>query len=396
MEYVTSLNETQLGELGALIEETLGVPLDFWPTFVERLGRDRLRAMYDGDHLAAGCGYYDFGHWFGGQRLAAIGVTIVGVPAEDRGRGCAYQMLGKLLAETRDAGYRLASLFASTQHVYRRLGFEQAGSYHLHEAEVRRLSPEKPELEIRRLSLDEAREVFPALYERYARSQEGMLDRSHGLWERLFDERRKVRCFAFGPTGAAEGYAVLLQKDITTPDPRAMHKPYRITVLDRAVTTPRAWQSLFALIASHRSVCDTVRWWGPANDPLRLRLAEQDVRALHEERWMLRILDVEKAFGERGYPAPLDVQLSFAVEDELLPQNSGAYELTVEGGTGRVRRVERAEIQVHSVEALAPFFSGLVGARQLASFGVLEGSADALARAELAFCGSEPWLSDHF
>ena len=396
MEYATSLDESQVAELGTLIEESLGVLPEVWPKLATRIGVERLRALYDGEHLAAACGFLDFGHWFGGRRVGAIGVTVVAVPAEDRGRGCAYSIMAKLLAESRDAGYPLATLYASTQTLYRRLGFEQAGSFHLHEVELRHLPATKPELELRRVSHEAMREEFPPLYARYARSQEGMVDRPAGLWERLVDPRQKSRCFALGPRGAAEGYVILAQKDVKSPDPRAQHKPFRFAMLDRVANTPAAWQSMLTLLASHRSVVDTVRWWGPANEPLRLLLAEQDVRTVHDERWMLRVLDVERAFAQRGYASGLNVQLSLAVEDELLPQNSGAYELRIEAGNAHVQRVENGEIRVARVEALGPLYSGLIGARQLAAFGWLEGSEDALARAELAFVGSEPWMIDHF
>ncbi len=92
-------------------------------------------------------------------------------------------------------------------------------------------------------------------------------------------------------------------------------------------------RSLWGLVASNSSVAETVRAQvGPA-DPLWWLLREQDADLAERESWMLRLLDAPAAIAARGFPAT-DIAVPLHITDELLPANSGRWDLTVRAGTG--------------------------------------------------------------
>jgi predicted acetyltransferase len=113
-------------------------------------------------------------------------------------------------------------------------------------------------------------------------------------------------------------------------------------------------------------------------------------------RWMLRVLDVERALGARGYPDGLAREIAFEVSDDLLEKNRGRFTLAVDGGRGQVQRGGGGAAVRLDVCGLAALFSGYLPAQELARAGMAEGPDEALAAATAAFAGPGPWLPEIF
>lgn len=220
----------------------------------------------------------------------------------------------------------------------------------------------------------------------------GRAERDEVLWRRLF-RRRDAECHVYvvGPEGAPEGYVVFGQ-------PASAERPnhYDVDVRDIAYTTGRAARRLLTLLGDRRSFAVRARWLGPARDPLLALLPEERARVARAESWLLRIIDVARALEGRGYPDGVSATLALEVRDALLPANEGRFLLAVEGGRGRVERGAGGGDLRLGVRALAPLYTGLFGARELAATGALEGTDAALLAAERIFAGPEPFLSDAF
>jgi predicted acetyltransferase len=110
---------------------------------------------------------------------------------------------------------------------------------------------------------------------------------------------------------------------------------------------------------------------------------------------MLRVVDVERALSERGYPTGLDAELHLAIADDIVPANNASFVLRVAGGKGEVARGGRGSVKV-DVRGLAPMYTGLLGAEELKATGYIEGPDDELAIATAIFGGPAPWLADFF
>ena len=211
------------------------------------------------------------------------------------------------------------------------------------------------------------------------------------MWTRLLEPVGSTT-YIYGAVrnGELEGYVVFQQKKADG--------GYDLDVRDFAAPTPRALRSLWTFINDHRSLGQKVSWHGPSNDPLQSVLFEQrgDFAPIISERWMIRVLDVARALEARGYPTELDASIELEVEDDLFPENAGRYRLEVAKGDARVLRGGTGDALRMHVRGLAPLYSSLFTARQLATLGWVTGSDAALRRAEQIFHGPEPWMTEGF
>ena len=124
-------------------------------------------------------------------------------------------------------------------------------------------------------------------------------------------------------------------------------------------------------------------------------LAEQDVKVPLRLDWVVRIVDVEKALTQRGYPLGLNAEVHLEVQDGQLPWNDGRFLLRLEDGRPTVIRGGEGRLKLDG-RTLATLYTGYLTPVELRVAGRLEGSDSDLALAQLAFSGPRPWMPDIF
>ncbi|HEU4410003.1 MAG TPA: GNAT family N-acetyltransferase [Polyangiaceae bacterium] len=360
------------------------------------------RILRDGDGTRVACAMANaLGQHLGGAALPGVGVAGVAVLPEHRGKGHAKTLMAELLREAAGGGRLLALLYASTQSLYRAVGFEQAGhcfKVRIPLAElalsVGRRTPEGLRLApLPRGVPDEVR----ALSRAFARLYNGPLDRGPYTWARVEtvrgDERQGYG--AYGPGGALEGYVYLAQTSMLSP------AGSELVISDVAFTTPAAARALLRYLTTFATIAKEVTFTAGPSHPLLLLLREQSFTVTRYENWMLRLLRVEDALRARGYPASSVEPFVVEVDDDLLPWNRGRFALSSRGGAVSVAAPGPGEaaagpaLRLH-VRALAMLVTAYYSASQLAALGLVEGEAPALARADALFAGTAPWMSDMF
>ena len=170
---------------------------------------------------------------------------------------------------------------------------------------------------------------------------------------------------------------------------------YHLYVRDMVAISPVAIRRLWTFFSDHRSMARSVSWSGPANDPLLNLPVELGFRVTEQHRWLLRIVDVENALSQRGYPEGITGELHLWIEDDLLSANNGRFVLAVSDGQAEVRKGGRGELHT-SVCGLAPLYSGLFTPGELRTTGQLEGDDKVVWLAAQLFAGPEPWMPDPF
>jgi predicted acetyltransferase len=314
------------------------------------------------------------------------GVAAVGVPPEHRARKVAFELLQRMLREVRERGYPLSALYASTQRLYRKLGYEQAGNRVLYALPARSVPRERREIEA--TAVDPSRhELLHDLYRRAASRNAGNLDRNEGIWKRVVIAPADELMFAYLLGSPPEGYIVYTQKRVEL--------AYDLQVRDLVALTPRAVRAAWAFLGDHGSMANEIKWVGPAVDPFPALLPEQHVRPSYASRWMLRVTDVAKALEARGYEEGLAEELHLEVTDDVLPENEGRWILRVKDGRAKAERGGRGEMRLH-VRGLAPLYSGFLPPNALATLGWIEAPEAALRSAGRLFGGPEPWMQDMF
>jgi predicted acetyltransferase len=335
--------------------------------------------------------------FWGGRPLPASQVSGLSIGAEHRGRGAASELLRAYLEEAHDRGASICTLFPATVPLYRRAGYQYAGTWTLYAAGARHLPHEWPAGY--RARAGPADDPTP-LHERFARVaplRNGQIERDAAWWlhDMLADRGHgPPQVFLIDGPDGPDGWAVLkLSEHVNGTDVAVT-----VQVIDWGAATEGGWRSLLALVAGFASLDATVNWKGPEPEPLALLLREQDLRQLRQQRWMLRVVDVPTAFSGRGYPARLVGRLTIRVEDELCPWVDGTWSIEVEQGEGKAARVAAEEGAARtSAGGLAALFAGYLGPRQLVQLGLVEGlDGGDLEFLEALHAGPRPWSPDFY
>jgi predicted acetyltransferase len=352
---------------------------------------DRFLTAYDDGRPVGTTGAYPFRLTIPGGELAAGGVTWVGVVPSHRRRGVLTQMMRTQLDDLHERGEPLAILWASEAAIYGRFGYGIAVPELNIDAERARFAwrdDPGPAGVVRIVERDEAREVFPPLYDRIRRETLGFVTRDEGWWEhyKLADPEQWRR-------GAGPKFYALLELD-GEPAGYAMYRikqswehgysTSELRVGDAFATslqgTRELWRFLFGI--------DLVkRVHGRVDPALPLFLMVTDARNVQlrvfEGVW-LRLVDVGAALAGRSYAT--DDAVVAEVRDEFCPWNAGRWRLGPESD----RTDDEPELEL-DVADLASAYLGAFDFHRLAAAGRLrELKAGAVERASALFRTTRP------
>jgi predicted acetyltransferase len=381
-------DDHEIDALASLLAVSFGVRDEDAPDWLERAGRANLRIARSGGNVVGGVLLVPMGQYFLGKRVAMTGIAGVGVPPTSaRGEGVATRMMQETVRELYREQIALSALFPATVRLYRRAGYEFAGVWPRVDVPVRDL-PRWRELEVRTLtSADEA--AVRRIYAAHAKQRNGWLDRGPYVWERTRRERegRAVRCFVLARGPSIEGYVCYRQ--------HPFNGGHDLEITDWGVSTVRAMRSLIAFVGEHRSLARNSRWLCAANDPLLMLIDERWIKQRVIERWMLRIVHVERALEQRGYPRAVDTSVAIEVRDDHVRANRDRFALELAGGKCRVTRGGRSPARL-DVGALAALYSGFSSASALRALGRIDASDETIARLEAVFAAPQPSMPDMF
>ncbi|WP_155375601.1 GNAT family N-acetyltransferase [Catellatospora vulcania] len=348
--------------------------------------------VLDGDRLIAKAVDREQGQWFGGRIVPTAGIAGVAVAPEVRRGGLGREVLTRLLAGARERGAAISTLFPSTPHPYRRLGWEEVGALTYLAIPTSALAAIRPGsgVALRPATVDDVRAV-QGLYRDWARAGNGMMERS-GL---LYDTTPEKLLAAFdgvtvavGADGVIEGYASWVRGPHT--DPVA-----RVTAHDLVATTPEALTALLAMFGGWASVAPTTVLRLGAGDPALLEIPTTLVTVDSRQPWMLRLVDAPAAVAARGWPGHLTGAVDLALTDPECPWNAGAWRLVLDGGIGRLERGGSGGVRF-TPRGLAAWYAGAATPAVLRRAGLLAGDAVSDALLAAATAGPTPVLHDFF
>src|SRR5262249_56654256 len=168
---------------------------EFLEELVPLLPHERMHAAFEGDAIVGGAGVYPFELSVPCGSLPCAGVTAVGTQPTHRRRGVLRSMMDAQLRDVHERGEPIAALWAAEETIYGRFGYgvaSWAGALRVpHEWDAFAESA-APGGTARFVTPEEARELFPAVYDRVRRERPGMMSRSAQWWEarhlRFFDD----------------------------------------------------------------------------------------------------------------------------------------------------------------------------------------------------------------
>lgn len=379
-----------LKDISNIFAQSFASTPDAIPAWLKTAGDDNIRVVRRGKELLAGYLQIPMGQFFGGRSLPMVGIAGVAVAPTARGAGVAKLMMADAIRELASRNIALSTLYPATQRLYRAVGYERAGKSMVVSMPTDGfVQTRSSSLTIRELTEQHQQEVSE-LYRRVAVCRDGYLDRGPYNWSRVRSPRgNPATGYGFFGEAGIEAYAYFRSE---AEDESGF---YAIRFSDLQAATAQGYCALAGFIASLRSMGRKAIFRAEANNPLLFTVAEPRYVESSKEDWMLRIVDVKRALGLRGYAHAIATELTLGVSDELVEKNNGLFCLTVSKGRGKVTRGARPDIEL-DIRGLAPLYSGYLSAFDLAALGLLSGKSAALERAQTLFAGRAPGMCEMY
>ncbi len=279
-----------------------------------------------------------------GATVAAAGVTAVGVLPTHRRQGILRRIIDRLLGEARAQGLPLAVLWASEGGIYSRFGFGPAARSLGMELQHPKASllPRPRIGRIRMVSLEQARQILPAVHEKVVRQRPAMISRDQIGWRyalsnddpHLAPGESRLFTVVHESAGGVDGYLVYRVRGDWTP----RGPENTLIVVEMVAENPHATAELWRYCTEVdlvRRIEAKGRGARPVDDPIWWLLADpQALVATATITLWASVLDVPGLFEARRYRC--DGGLTLAVEAGDGGPSAG-YRLEVSGGVGRCR-----------------------------------------------------------
>ncbi|GAX34243.1 GNAT family N-acetyltransferase [Nodularia sp. NIES-3585] len=385
----TTLTQTEdIQQLGSILEQCFLLSSGDSEVYIKRLGEDKLRAIYQDQQVVGGLGIIPMGQWWGGECVPMTAISAVGIAPEYRGSGAAIALIENTLQELAHEEIPISVLYPATQRLYRKTGYEQAGSYCTWEISTENIQVRETSLPLQPVD-PKNHLIFHDLYQQQAKLTPGYLERHSAIWQGLTQPNggETVYGYLIGDQDQPQGYIIFTQE--------RTQNGTKLQMRDWTMLTNAAVLTFWSFIAKHRSQIQQVQWKSSAVDFLTLLLPEQTAKIIVHQRWMLRIIDLVKALEMRGYPPGVSDELHLEVKDDLLTGNNGKFILSVANGRGEVTKGGKGELQL-DIGGLAPLYSSLFTPHQLQLTGKLNATETALLAATQIFTASSPGMADYF
>lgn len=329
-------------------------------------------------------------HRFGRRPVACLDLASIAVPPEHRGRGVASALTLDAAALGASEQFGLSILFPATTSLYRRLGWEHAGSLTRYRVSPRAIPARGPRLR----PADQATDgpAIERCRERALTGTTGAAVRPVDRWEALDDAGFRYVLDDPAQPGELTAYAIVdHERD-------ASDWKFRLRVRDWAATTRDGLEAIAALVGSSASFARHATFVDAWPSRWSQVLPEQDLEIAGGLHWMARGLDLPAAVSARGFPAGLALAVTLRVDEEPALEGvvaTGPWRLEVAGGSGQLTEVPGADVRI-GPHGVGPLFTGFRSATELSALGLIRGPAEALELLDAAFAGPPPTLVDFF
>ncbi len=369
--------------------------VDRWISLV---GMERMHAAFEDGDVVGGAGVFTFDVSVPGGSVPCAGVTVVGVYPTHRRRGILRGMMRAQLDDVHARGEPIAALWASEETIYGRFGYGIAswcGDVSIPRDHSAYRGPFEPRGRVRSVTLDEAAELFPPVWEALRAHRTGVFSRTETWWRervlRTTDEQKATpkRLVALEIDDEVQAYAVYK----TTAAFEGFVSNAKLDVVEAVGSNPQATAEIWRYLLDVDWMATINAALIPPDHPLFGLLANpRHARFKRHDALWVRLVDVGAALSGRAYAT--EGSLVFEVHDAFCPWNEGRWKL--EGGSASPTE-DPADIAL-DVDALGSAYLGAVSFAGLQeALRIEERVTGAVARADALFgWHPDPWCPEIF
>jgi predicted acetyltransferase len=368
-------------------------------------GAGTLLVGFDGARPAAALQVHPLRQWVAGTALATAGIGSVAVSPTHRRRRLGADLVSAALRAARERGDTASALYPFRTAFYQQLGYGTSGSVVQMLVPPASLpdSPERQAVEL--LDSERARQDGLALYGRWARTQNGQLERNSRLWQQLTTPHDSVLVGHRNEAGELDGYALALYRTDLPVTQRYLE------VEELVWTTPAARRGLLAWLASLGDQWPYVMIRSlPAHGLLNV-VREPVLPPGSAPNWrlwspaatllggtMFRLLDVEAGWRQRAVNAAPVFRCTVEVTDAQLKENTGRWQLAFEDGATAVKPDGTAACNLRlDISTLSRLYTGALAPTDAFAAGLLECDVpEELPALDGLLSLPQPWTFDRF
>jgi predicted acetyltransferase len=353
---------------------------------------------------AAALHLYPLRQWIGGELIPVAGVGMVTVSPTHRKQRVAGDLMTHALRAAHERGDLGSALYPFRVSFYQKLGYGQAGVAEQFLIPPDGLPDSQERLRIELLDQEASQREALELYQRWAVTQTGQLQRNERLWAELCTVQDRALVGYRAEGGALEGYALVIYR---TDLPR----PRRYLEVDEMVWTSGASRrGLYAWLASLNDQWERILIRELPSQRLGDWIREPRLPPDSAPPWrlyaagatllfgpMFRIVNLESAWQQRRVADAKAVAIGFDVVDEQIEENRGKWRLTFEHGRVAIdQKAAQANIRLN-VSTLSRLYIGSLSPRAALAAGLLEcDRPEVLDPLGQLLALPEPWTFDRF
>lgn len=353
--------------------------------------KSRALGAFWGGSLAAGIVLRRFQVSLFGKEVSMVGIGWVAAAPEYRNLGLVRELISRGLAEARDEGCLLSSLYPFSHRFYAAFGYTSLGMrlrYSIKPEEIEPYTPkgsfERGELTGRSNHRDELAELIRvwsgdwdlAVFD---------LPSAEFLSAQLTADAEELYLYR-NRDGRADGfirYRIENDRDGKT----------RLEVSRLCWRSSDGFRALFEFLRIHRGQCEELILIAPPSLPIPHLGREPWFTTEVLIDWMARPLKIEPLLSARATVEGFAGEAEVGVEDPLFPEESGVYR--IEGA--RVSRRPFTSREAESALSLPRFGALLFGAEGRREAALAWGDPPGLNSSGCLFAGRRPiWLNEYF
>ena len=383
------------------------------PTWWHEQLRDPLygggvESLFVGDisgRIVAACQVHPLREWIAGEALPTAGVGTVAISPTHRKRRLGADLVIAALRAAHERGDIASALYPFRTSFYQKLGYGQAGEALQYSIPPETLPDafERQQVELIESIADRIEAL--ELYNRWACTQNGQLDRSERLWTHQCTATDRALVGYRAENGELQGYALVVYRTDLPPDERYLEVDEIVWTSNGARRGLYGWLAslgdqwrriLIRALPSQRMgdwISEPRLPWGAAPS---WRLWAPGATLLMGP--MFRLLDMRAAWQRRRIAAAASIAITIDVTDAQLEENTGRWRLVLRDGKVAVERDAPSDATLRlDIATLSRLYIGSLSASHALAAGLLEcDRPDRLATLDTALALPEPWTFDRF
>ncbi len=300
----------------------------------------KMIGAFEENTLLAAAGAYKFQMFIRDTLFDCAGIAGVMTNPTERRKGYVKELMNKLIVDKKNQDYPVAALWPFNHSFYQKFGFgnaEKIISYHFKPSDIK--SDFKLENDIKICDVTDEKDYLPLIQ---------VAKNALNKYTRIIGD-----VDAWLLRGELQGYfkIYLIERDekpvayISLKFKKAKEWENNMQIMDFAYIDIQAKHSLFAFLRNFEADINQISLTLPVQEEIESYL--DGVKDTHKfSQWpaMFRILDVKKAFEQLDYHSALNEKLYFQVEDNVLSENSGIWNLEINNGNCIASKIEGQNI----------------------------------------------------